>query len=101
LLMYLDNKILNTTRNTEIFIETAEKFYNSDNDKNEIKLHRIITHALVSKNKDFARDGLEILFKNEPLGDNEKEAAKFLVENVNKRDVLLQILSKYDNKKTK
>jgi len=93
LLTYLDNKILNSTQSTERFLELYEK---SEEEKGalELQVHRKIIKAMKLKDKDFAKEGGKLIYKNSLIGQTEKEASRYLVENTNMANTLEEILFK-------
>lgn len=95
-LNYLESKILNSVQATERFLE-AYDLLSTDEGEIELKLHRIIIREFKNKNKDFAKDGGQIIYKGSPIGKTEKEASKFLAENKNmetSREELLFLTTK-------
>lgn len=93
LLTYLENKILNSTQSTERFLEAYDKFQ-EEKGAVELKVHRKIVKAIKLKDKEFAKEGGKLIYKNSPIGQTEKEASKYLVENTNMENALEEILFK-------
>lgn len=88
----LENRILKTISATEEFIELAEKVLESNAGETEIKVNRIIESALITKNSNFGKNGIIILYKGQELGNGTKDSARLLVTNENYADILSEIV---------
>ena len=92
---YLDNFILKTVAKTEDFIESSVRV-EDESGKEEIKLYRLISNAIRKKNKNFAKDGNDIIYKGESLGKSLKDVANMLSTNENYENVKDEIILDLD-----